>query len=323
MREFSGLAHHPIPRRYPRYLSRDQVVEYLADYARHFQIRVQTGTTVRRVRREGGEWIVDCAGGARRAPVVVIATGQYREPLVPAWPGRESYRGRFLHSTAYANAAPYRGLRALVVGAGNSGAEIATDLAEGGAASVSISIRTPPAIVPRDPFGLPVQRTSILLSALPAAIADRVARTTARLALGDLTRAGVPAATFAPYSRRHVPLIDVGFVAAVKRGQIKIEPAVAALTDAGAAFADGTSAPFDVIVAATGFTSGLASLIDAEGVLDASGEPLGAAGVATGQPGLYFIGFVHSLRGHLFEANRASRRLARDVARFLQPRPQP
>jgi len=117
------------------------------------------------------------------------------------------------HSTAYRNAAPYVGKRVLVVGAGNSGAEIATDLGDNGAKSVDLSVRTPPPIVPRDPFGMPVQRTSLLLSTLPVSIANRFARLTAKLTIGDLTRYGMPApAEFSPYTTKRVPLIDVGFV---------------------------------------------------------------------------------------------------------------
>ena len=322
MREFSGLAHFPIPTRNPRYLSRQQFADYLHEYARHLELSVLTGAAVTRVRRDRGGWVIDALGlktqSAMEARVVVVATGQYGEPFIPAWRGRDSYKGRLLHSSVYANAAPFAGLRVLVVGAGNSGAEIATDLAEGGAGSVAVSVRTPPPIVPRDPFGLPVQRTSILLSLLPTVVADRIARTTARLALGDLTRHGMPSAAFTPYRRRHVPLIDVGFVAALKRGAIAIRPAVADLTARGARFADGTAEDCDAIVAATGFTSGLRSLIDANGVLDEEGEPIGRSGEPTRAPGLYFVGFVHSLRGHLFEANRASRRLARHVVRELK-----
>jgi len=330
MREFSGLAHFPIPNRYPRYLSRDEFAEYLTDYARHFGLKVVTGTTVRRIRSAGAEWHVEIepesvlpgpntrpAQVGFRARVVVVATGQYREPLVPRWPGREIFRGQFSHSSTYRNPEPYVGKRVLVVGAGNSGAEIATDLATGGAACVALSVRTPPPIVPRDPFGLPVQRTSILLSALPAALADRIGQTTARLALGDLTRYGMPSARFTPYRRRHVPLIDVGFVAALKRGAIAIRPGVTALTADGASFADGTIEEFDAIVAATGFTASLATLLDTVGVLNDAAEPLARSGEATAMAGLYFIGFVHSLRGHLFEANRGSQRLAANVERYL------
>jgi putative flavoprotein involved in K+ transport len=164
---------------------------------------------------------------------------------------------------------------------------------------------------------MPVQRTSIILSALPAAIANRFGRTTARLVFGDLTRYGMPKADFAPYTTKRVPIIDVGFVDALKRGRVKIQPALVRLTETDAVFADGQSEPFDAIVAATGFATGLESLIDAPGALDEDGEPRGRSGEPTVHPGLYFIGFTHTLRGHLFEANRASRRLARNVEQYL------
>jgi cation diffusion facilitator CzcD-associated flavoprotein CzcO len=321
IRRFSGLAHFPIPGRYPRYLSRDQVVEYLGEYARHFGLRVVTGASVHRVGPADGTragWTVETAAGAWHGRAGVIATGQYRQPFMPPWRGRDAYAGRLTHSVEYANAAPYAGQRVLVVGAGNSGAEIATDLAEHGAAAVAISVRTPPPIVPRDPFGLPVQRTSILLSALPPAIANGLGRLTARVVIGDLSQYGMPKGKFVPYSARRVPLIDVGFVAALKRGALAVKPAVERLTPTGASFVDGTSEAFDAIVAATGFTTGLEPLIDAPGALDEQGEPRGISGEPTAHPGLYFVGFTHSLRGHLFEANLASRRLARNVEQFLR-----
>lgn len=323
IRAFSGLAHYPIPKHYPTYLRRDQLVAYLQEYARHFDLRVETGTTVSAIRQEkkSGGWTVETARGeVWRAPVAVIATGQYRDPVVPDWPGRDVYQGHLTHSIAYRNAAPYVGQRVLVVGAGNSGAEIATDLSDHGASFVALSIRTPPPVVPRDPFGMPVQRTSILLSALPPAISNRLGRITARLVLGDLTRYGLPAAEFAPYTKKHPPLIDVGFVAALKEGRVKIRTALDRLTPTDAVFVDGSSEPFDAVIAATGFTSGLSSLLDIADFLDKQGDPPGAPGEPTVHPGLYFVGFIHTLRGHLFEANRASRKLARNVERYLRGR---
>jgi len=324
VRQFSGLAHFPIPRRYPTYLSRDDVVAYLQEYARHFDLRVVTSTTVERIRPQAtprAGWTVEARGASGtvvwNGRVTVVATGQYRQPFVPNWPGLATFGGTFTHSVAYSNAAPYRGQRVLVVGAGNSGAEIATDLIDNGAAYVAVSIRTAPAIVPRDPFGMPVQRTGILLSALPPALANRLGRFTSLLTVGNLTRYGMPKGDFAPYTTKRIPLIDVGFVDALKRGRVKVKAALMRLTRTDAVFADGTSEPFDSIIAATGFTTGLESMLDAGGVLDEAGEPRARAGEPTARPGLFFVGFVHSLRGHLFEANRASRRLARNVERYL------
>jgi putative flavoprotein involved in K+ transport len=183
--------------------------------------------------------------------------------------------------------------------------------------------------VPRDLLGQPVQRTSILLSALPPAIANRIGWAAARLTFGDLQRYGMPKGEFAPYTTKRVPLIDVGFVEALKQGRVQIKPALERLTQTGAVFADGTSESFDAIIAATGFRAGLewldavpgvAGIPGAPGVLNDLGEPRGTSGEPTAHPGLYFVGFTHSLRGHLFEANLASRRLARHVAGYLSAR---
>jgi cation diffusion facilitator CzcD-associated flavoprotein CzcO len=320
VRGYSGLAHYPIARGHRRYLPRDDYVAYLDEYARHFKLRILTNHSVDKVRLEAGpplRWRVSSGEESWQARVVVVAVGQYRVPRLPSLAGMQNYTGEFLHSVDYRNASPYVGKRVLVVGAGNSGAEIAADLIEHGAAFVAISVRTPPPIVPRDPFGSPVQRTSMLLSMLPPRLADRIARLTARLVLGDLSRHGWPAAEWRPYSTQRVPVIDVGFVDVLKQGRVQVRPALASLTATQAVFADGRAESFDAIIAATGFTSGLASLLEPTTALDAAAEPATRSGDRTANPGLFFIGYTHSLRGHLFEANRASRRLASNVVEYL------
>lgn len=321
VRGFSGLAHFPIPRRYPKYLSREQFVAYLGEYAKHFDLQVVTGCPVRKVRPEVGtpsSWVATTDRGDWHCRVVIIATGQYRIPILPNWDGRATYRGDLTHSSSYRSALPFAGKRVLVVGAGNSGTEIATDLAENGAAFVALSIRTPPPIVPRDPFGMPVQRTGIMLSFLPSAVADRLGRLTARVVLGDLTRFGLRTPKWFPFSARRVPVIDVGFVSALKRRIVQIRPALVRLTATEAVFDNGRAEPFDAIIAATGFSTGLDDLLDTKDVLDDSGEPVDLSGDPTSRPGFFFMGYTHSLRGHLFEANLASRRLARNVDRYLK-----
>lgn len=320
VRGFSGLAHFGIPRRYPAYLSRDQFVSYLREYADHFGLKIVTRCEVEKISRDpqSNKWkIVTGTGDTWRCNAVVIASGQYRIPLKPEWQGAETFGGELSHSASYSNPTPFIGKRVLVVGAGNSGAEIATDIAENGGKFVALSIRTPPAIVPRDPFGMPVQRTGIMLSVLPARIADRIGRLTARLVFGDLTAYKIPTPAWGPFSARRIPLIDVGFVSAVKRRLVQVRPALVRLTETGAVYADGSSEPFDAVIAATGFGTGLSDLLDVDGVLNESEEPIAESGTPTSHPGLFFIGFVHSLRGHLFEAKRASRRLARNVRSYL------
>jgi hypothetical protein len=319
VRGFSGLAHFAISRRYPKYLSRDQYVAYLREYAERFGLNVVTRATVTRISSSSPKsWQVATSDGRSwGARAVVIATGQYRRPIDPRWPGTTEFRGQLSHSVGYSNPKPFVGKRVLVVGPGNSGAEIATDIAENGGKFVALGIRTPPMIVPRDPFGMPVQRTGIILSLLPPRVADRLGRLTARITLGDLTKYKIPRPAWGPYSAHRIPLIDVGFVSAVKRGLVHIRPAVVRLTSTGVVYSDGVKEPFDAIIAAVGFETGLAGLIEGDNVLNDAFEPIAPSGEPTARPGLYFIGFVHSLRGQLFESNRASRRLARNVARYL------
>lgn len=321
-RWLSGLAHDPMPARLPRYPSRDQLVAYLRAYARRFDLKIVGGCSVQRVERAPGDtepaWLVSSSCGTWRSQIVVIATGHYNRPIIPSWPGQDSYQGSFSHSVEYRNGLPYAGKRMLVIGAGNSGTEIATSLAEQGAAAVAISVRTPPPIVPRDPFGIPVQLTGILMSHLPAKLADLVGRTIAQLWLGDLTRYGLRPAAWLPFSAHHVPVIDVGFVRELKRGRVQVRPNIARFTPSGVLFADGNAEDFDGVIAATGFHTGLREMIDAPGVIDERGLPIAHSGQPTAQPGLYFMGYTEHLRGHLYEANRDSRQLAAHIRSYLR-----
>src|SRR5262249_36470269 len=131
VRRYSGLPLQPMPRSYPRYASRDQVVAYLHDYAAQQHIAVMTNQTVRNVTPTATGWRVTTDADAFTCPIVVAASGVAANPYLPRYPEMETYTGVLLHSCAYRNARPFVGRRVLVVGAGNSGAEIALDLMQG------------------------------------------------------------------------------------------------------------------------------------------------------------------------------------------------
>jgi cation diffusion facilitator CzcD-associated flavoprotein CzcO len=320
IRQLSGLAHLSMPRRYPRYVARDQFVRYLQYYARRMDLTVITGCEAKRVIPADGSaslWKVETNQGIWQSRVVVIATGQYSIPRLPSWPGRETYAGQLVHSSDYRNGLAWKGKRALVIGVGNSGAEIATDLADAGASFVAISIRNPPFLTRRDTYGLPVQLLSFPMSMLPPRAADLLARGVMRIAFGDMSRHGIASPGYTPYQDQRVPLIDVGFAEAVKQGKVAVRPDVARFTPTGVVYSDGKEESFDLVVAATGFTSGLEKLLPLPGLLTEQGYPRFPSGEPTSSPGLYFTGFTHSLRGHLFEANRTSRLLAKTIAAYL------
>jgi putative flavoprotein involved in K+ transport len=325
VRSFSGLPHHPIPRSNPRYVSKDAFAQYLEEYARLMELDVRVNREVRTVRPADGIWELDTADRTWSARTVILATGHYNRPLLPDWPGKEAYRGRLLHSVDYRTGVEFAGERVLVVGIGNSGAEIAADLVEQGAAYVAISVRTPPPIVPRDLLGLiPIQVFGLAFSRLPApGLLDRVGAAMRRVAVGDLRQYGLDPAKWGPFTARRPPVIDVGFVEHLKQRRIEVRPETIRLTPTGAVFANGREEAFDAIVAAVGFDTGLAELLDVPGAIDERGLPAFPSGRKTRYPGLYAIGYEESIGGHLHRANRESRRLAKDVERYLVGSPVP
>jgi putative flavoprotein involved in K+ transport len=320
VRRFSGLAHYAIPPAYPRYVHKDMFARYLQEYAERLGLDVRLGERVSAVSRDDGGWLVRTENGDLTARVVIVATGRYNEQKLPRWSGLEEFGGDVLHSNAYRSGREFAGRRALVVGIGNSGAEIATDLVEQGASFVAISVRRPPPIMPRDLFGLvPVQLLGLAFTPVPAPrLLDRAGAALRRVGVGDLTRYGLGKAAWGPFTARRPAVIDVGFLRELKAGRIHVRPSLERLTSTGAVFAGGDEEPFDVVVAATGFSSALARLLDVPGAVDREGRPRFRSGRPTPYPGLYFIGFDETTRGVLFEANRDSRRLAREVAAYLE-----
>ncbi len=324
IRQYSGLAHYPIPDDRPRYLSKDEYAAYLREYAEELELDVSLSEHVYAVQKtpnstEGMNWEVVTIRGKRRANAIIIATGQYSEPRLPTWKGMEKYTGVVLHSSQYTTGNVYRGKKVLVVGLGNSGAEIAADLSTHGAASISLSVRTTPPIVTREMFKiLPVQLFGIALTkiGMPRVI-DRIGTLLRRISIGDLTVYGLGKAAWGPFTARRPAVIDTGFVKQLKQGRILIRPDIAHFDTTEVIYTDGTSEAIDVVIAATGFQTGLAKILKLSGVIDEAGHPGLRSGAPTSVSGLYFIGFGETVRGQLFEINRDSKQLATEIDRYL------
>lgn len=313
-RRFSGLAHYPIPPQLGKYVAKNDFAGYLQWYANRLGLDWRGNHPVHQIRLEpnGGanRFVVETDNETWTSAQVVVATGHFGKPVLSPLAGANAYKGELCHSVHYRTGRAFRGKRVLVVGAGNSGAEIAADLAEQGAGEVTLAIRRMPTIVPREWLGVSAQALGMALTPLPPALADRIGLATARLALGDLSRYGLTKPDWHPFTAKRIPIIDVGLVKELKAGRVTIRRHLVRLTTNGAQFADGSAGEYDAVIAATGFESGLPAMLDVPGVLNARGEPLAPSGEPTAVPGLYFVGYVYSHRGHLFEANRASRKLA-------------
>ena len=312
VRHFSGLPHLGIPRAYGRYVPKDLYARYLADYAERLGIDVRLGREVRRIRPG---WIVETANEEWTAEAVVVATGKYSRKRLPRWAGVEGFGGPIVHSVDYRTGSEFTGKRVLVIGAGNSGTEIAADLVEQGALHVAIAIRTSPPITTREVLGVPVQVWGILLSRFPTAAVEPIAARLRKLATRDLPEYGLGEAGWSPLLARKPPIIDVGFLRELRARRIHVRPDVAAFDSGSVAFTDGSEEDFDAVVAATGFTTGLEELVEVPGLLDDHGQPREMHPAS--HPGLYFMGFVETIRGQLFEAKREAGQVARAVERFL------
>jgi indole-3-pyruvate monooxygenase len=306
---------------YPRYPSRQQVVDYLEAYARHFAIEPAFRTPVTRIAPDGTDWVVTTPKRELVSRHVVIATGYTRVPLRPTWPGLDGFRGEVLHSSVYRSGSAWNGKRVLVVGLGNSGGEIAIDLHEHGA-HPTIAVRSAVNVIPRELLGLPILLWGAVLRRLSTRVSDVMAAPLLAMAIGDITKLGLRKKPYGAMEQMRrdgrVPLIDVGTLALVREGLVKIAPGVQRFTETSVVFEEGAPQPFDAVVLATGYRPGLEEflpsardLYDEHGVLKSVGEV---------RPGLHLCGFQVSTRGMLKEIGIEARRVARDIARSLDTR---
>lgn len=243
----------PMPDEFPEYPSHAQALTYLRSYAERFEILplIQFSTRVISVEKSGTHWVVRFADGTtRRYRGVVIANGHHRVPNLPEIPGE--FRGDFIHSHDYKSAAQLRGKRVLVIGAGNSGCDIAVDAAQQ-AASCTLSMRRGYHIVPKFLRGYPIDQWGELLQRLYVPLFLRrwiLARGT-YTGLGRPANFGLPAPDH-QFLETH-PLINSQLMYYAGHGRIQPKPAVARFEGHEAIFSDKSRAAFDLVIAATGY----------------------------------------------------------------------
>lgn len=310
-----------IPRAYGRWIARADVVRYLEAYAAHHRLNVALGVQADRIERNDTRWFVHTPQGDRVARAVVVATGYNHTPDLPKWPGLDTFGGELVHSTAYRNAAPYHGRDVLVVGTGNTGAEIAVDLVEGGAARVRLAVRTVPTIVRREVAPM-LDNSGVgrVLRRLPVRLVDRIIATSSRLTTPSLAAHGLPRPRPDAYTRLlddgAVPIIDVGLIDLIRSGQVEVVAAVSGFDGDKVRLSDGSAIAPDAVVAATGFTQGLDDLVGHLGLLDDRGRPIvKGARAHPNAPDLYFTGYTNPISGMFHELNVDARRIAKAIVR--------
>lgn len=293
--------------------SRVEFLNYLQAYAARHAIEVETGAEVRQIERSGDGWTATLATGERiAASHLVMATGIVSNPRTPVLPGRERFRGRVLHAVEYLRPGEFVGKRVLVVGVGNSGGEIGSELARAGA-KVTVAVRSGAHVVPRQIGPVPAQYFRYLVGKLPRRAQEAVlARTQARLQ----RRFGPPVLPRPAHSPLDaIPLIGFHLVDCIRQGLVELKLAApVSFTDDGVRFSDGTSGAYDVVLLATGYAPALAPLgslvqVDAKGFARRSDRVTSAD-----QPQLWFVGHNYDHTGGITNIRRDSRIVAAAIA---------
>lgn len=304
------------------YPARAELAAYLAEYARKLALDVELGREATAVVREGDLWRIDTPHGPVRARHVVLASGFFAAPRDPEWPGRDLFQGRWLRPEDGLDGEDWNGRRVLVVGLGNTAADMIAELGRRGA-RVAVSVRGPVHVVPLEILGvnsfrwaqwLPERAVSVARRLGATALAERAAARAwfglQERCFGDLRARGLVLKSAEQIrldqEAGRPPVVGGPWVEMVRRGETAVLPAIAEITAEGAVFADGRPERFDAILAATGWVE---SRFPLAGLLSGSLRD----GPVPGQPGLWLCGAAPALR-HI---RRSARRIAAGIARQL------
>jgi dimethylaniline monooxygenase (N-oxide forming) len=314
------------PAAWPAYLHHSQVLEYLETYAEAFYLAqaIRFSHKVLSARRDGDAWWVEAVdtksgeSSTERFRAVVVASGHHWDPAMPNFDG--SFEGRAMHARQYKAPDQFAGAHVIVVGLGNTGADIASELTSH-AASVTLSTRSGAHILPRYVMGRPLDTLSNrAASRLPLSV-QRLAYK-AILALGgpSQTSSGIPRPD-APLLSKH-PTVSQDLPGLAKSGKVRIVGDIARLEPDSVTFSDGSTEKADVIIYATGYNISFPFLeTSMVGVLDNEID-LYEMVVPVDVPGLYFIGLIQPVGALPPLAEQQARWVAQLIDGATVPTPQ-
>lgn len=318
-RELSTLPGVAYPAGTPAFPHRTAVIRHLNDFAVTHRLPIAFGIVVEAVEFRGDHWLVRTNAGLRAARHVVVATGRDRLPFIPAWKGMDDFAGRIIHAAEFGRASDYAGKKVLVIGAGNSGFDALNHLSGVATGQIWLSARSGPALLPKRIGQIAVHRFSPIVASLPVKLADRAIAATQRLVFGDLRKYGLPASPSGGASRLGSDYTaiasDDGAVDAIKAGRVLVVPQIREFRRDGVVLENGELIAPDIVIAATGYRTGLETMLGQLGVLDARGMPLFNGGAGDPKlPGLWFTGMRPSIRGCFSNARLLGAAIAKKVA---------
>lgn len=252
---FFGL---PMPESYPDYPDHRQILAYVREFARRFGLRdkITFGVEVLKATPLGEQaqdgWKVELSNGETRTyKGVVVANGVTWHPSLPDYPGLELFKGEARHAVTYRRPQEFAGKRVLIVGAGNSGVDIACDAARH-ADKAFISLRRGYHFVPKHMFGVP---TDVFLGGgvhppKGVVIPDDPDKMLGAM-VGDLTRYGLKAPDHKAMQSH--PIMNTQILHYLAHGDLTAKEDIVSFTETGAIFKDGSTLDFDMVLFATGY----------------------------------------------------------------------
>lgn len=250
----SGFHGHPMPASFPDYPSWRNILWYIQDFAANEKLDrlVQLNARVEQAELQpDGGWLVSVNGQTKHYRALIAAPGVTWHPNVPKLPGQDAFAGEIRHSSSYYDPSEFSGKRVLIVGAGNSGVDIACDAANSADAAF-ISFRRGYRFVPKHIFGVPLDVFSNYGGKPPAGfglpedldqLLDGI--------VGDVTKLGVAKPDHKALESH--PIVNDQIVHYLRHGDVKAKPDIARLEGQDVVFVDGTRERIDLILLATGY----------------------------------------------------------------------
>ena len=290
----SGFYGYPMPKEYPDYPSWDQIRDYIQKFADKYDLKrkVTFGVGVESAKPlDGGRWNISLSNGESHIYEGLInATGVTWHANRPHIQGEESFRGKIMHSVEYRTASEFDGKRVLIVGAGNSGVDIASDAATH-SEQAFLSVRRGYRFIPKYIFGIP---TDALISGKiqppkGVSISGDVTKMIDTL-VGDLTRYGLPKPDHDLLASH--PIMNTQVLHHLGHGDLIAKPDIDYITEDGVTFKDGTHEKLNLIVLATGYSYSVPYLEQGEDEWRDGRPQLYLRIFSRKHPNLYFIGYA-------------------------------
>jgi putative flavoprotein involved in K+ transport len=265
---FSSMPGMPFPGDPDRYPTRDEVAGYLDNYAATLGAEIHTSTRVSAVGSDGRQFVVVTADGRHlRATGIVAASGSFSSPYRPTFPGQDGFTGELTHIADYRNPAPYAGKRVIVVGAGDSAAQVANELAP--LAQVTLATRHPLRFIPQ-----------------------RIGGKDVHYWLRETGFDSLPAEWLNKITGGSVITDSVGLQRTLADGLLDVRPVFTGLDGDQVVWNHDERERADAVILATGYRPSLGYLREL-GALDPAGAPLHAGGISTTHLGLVYLGLEH------------------------------